>query len=305
MKEVKDKVAFITGGASGMGFGMVRAFLEAGMKVVIADIRGDHIERSLTQLQDKKDALHGIELDVTDRQAMAAAADETEQVFGKVHLLCNNAGLGVVGNIKDSTYDDWDWLMSVNLGGVINGVQTFLPRIRQHGEGGHIMATSSMSGIFSTGTAGIYTTAKYAVCGMMESLRAELRDENIGVSVMCPGAVNTNIFETWDLRPEEYSDTGYKIPEAVKQEMFERMKHVLSLGMDPLEVGRKTLRGIQRNDLFILTHPEFEQGIRDRFEAILASLPDEAPDPARVDMESRLASTLRNPVYIDGYTGGE
>src|SRR6185312_4302586 len=146
---MKGKVAFVTGGASGIGLGIAKKLVESGMKVVIADLRQDHIDETKAWFEDRQQArnVHFIRLDVTDRAAMAAAADETEQVFGKLHVVVNNAGVGIEGPLKDATYDDWDFGMGVNLGGVINGVQTFVPRIRAHGEGGHVVSTASLAGL--------------------------------------------------------------------------------------------------------------------------------------------------------------
>src|SRR5262245_61164297 len=207
MKEVKDKVAFITGGASGIGLAMAKVFVREGMNVVIADIRRDHLDEAIASF-DGAGAVHAIELDVSDREAMSRAAGETERVFGKVHVLCNNAGIGLGGPLKLATYDDWDWIMNVNLWGVINGVQTFLPRILAHGEGGHIVTTSSMSGFLPTFGAGLYITTKFAVVGLSEALRTELAGDNIGVSVLCPGPVQTNIAESGLTRPSHLSNTG-------------------------------------------------------------------------------------------------
>ena len=292
MKDVAGKVAFITGGASGMGLGMARAFSAAGMQVVIADVRRDHLEQAMSHFRNGQAQVHPIQVDVADRDAMTRAADETERVFGKVHLLCNNAGVGIFGPLLEATYDDWDWGLGVNLGGVINGVQTFLPRIRSHGEGGHILTTASMSGLLG-GVAGIYATAKYAVVGFMECLRPELEPLGIGTSVFCPGLVNTRIFEAEKLRPARFASTRYQAPAEGHAE-FMRTK-VLPTGMDPLEAGERVLRGIRRNDLYILTHPEYEAGLRERFEAILASFPVEASPPAaRVAAE---AVVLRHPMF--------
>lgn len=292
MKDVAGKVAFITGGASGMGLGMARAFSAAGMKVVIADVRRDHLEQAISRFRGSQAQVHPIQVDVADRDAMARAADETERVFGKVHLLCNNAGVGIFGSLLEATYDDWDWGLGVNLGGVINGVQTFLPRIRSHGEGGHILTTASMSGLLG-GVAGIYATAKYAVVGFMECLRPELEPLGIGTSVFCPGLVNTSIFEAEKLRPARFANTRYQAPAEGHAE-FMRTK-ILPTGMDPLEAGERVLQGIRRNDLYILTHPEYETGLRERFEAILASFPVEGPPPAaRVAAE---AVVLRHPMF--------
>jgi len=294
MKNVEGKVAFITGGASGMGLGMARVFVRAGMKVVIADVRRDHLDQALTHFKDAERSVHAIELDVADRAAMLRAADETERMFGKVHILCNNAAVGIIGPAIDATFDDWDWGLGVNIGGVVNGVQSFLPRIRAHGEGGHIVTTASMGGIFAAGTAPIYNTSKYAVVGYMEALRPELEPLGIGVSAFCPGLVNTNIHEVEHLRPAKFGDTNSRDAALARASIMKEI--VLPAGMDPMEIGERVLRGIRNNDLYIFTHPEFEQGIRDRFEAILASLPveKEPPPAARVAAESRV---LRNPIF--------
>jgi NAD(P)-dependent dehydrogenase (short-subunit alcohol dehydrogenase family) len=294
MKNIEAKVAFITGGASGMGLGMARVFARAGMKVVIADVRRDHLDQALKHFSGAEHNVHAIELDVADRAAMLWAADETERVFGKVHILCNNAAVGIIGPAINATFDDWDWGLGVNLGGVVNGVQIFLPRIRAHGEGGHIVTTASMGGIFAAGMAPIYNTSKYAVVGYMEALRPELEPLGIGVSAFCPGLVNTNIHEVEQLRPAKFGDTNSRDAAVARASIMK--EKVLPAGMDPLEIGERVLRGIRNNDLYILTHPEYEQGIRDRFEAILASLPieKEPPPAARVAAESMV---LRNPIF--------
>jgi NAD(P)-dependent dehydrogenase (short-subunit alcohol dehydrogenase family) len=142
MKDIEGKVAFITGGASGAGLGLAKVCSKNGMKVVIADVRRDSLDRAMSQFGGNPD-VHAIVLDVTDREAFARAADETERVFGKVHVVCNNAGINLFVPIEECTYNDWDWVMGVNFGGVVNGIQTFIPRIRKHGEGGHIVNTAS------------------------------------------------------------------------------------------------------------------------------------------------------------------
>jgi NAD(P)-dependent dehydrogenase (short-subunit alcohol dehydrogenase family) len=288
MKNVKDKVAFITGGASGIGLAMARVFFREGMKVVIADIRRDHLDEAMA-LFNGAGAVHAIELDVSDRKAMARAASETERVFGKVHVLCNNAGIGIGGPLKLATYDDWDWTINVNLWGAINGVQAFLPLILAHGEGGHIITTSSMSGFLPTFGAGLYITTKFAVVGLAEALRTELAAENIGVSVLCPGPVQTNIAESGLTRPARLSNTGYAETDKMRQ-----AKSVSSVYMDPIKVGERVLEGILRNDLYIFTHPEFRDGVKARCDAVMAAFPNEEPDPARV---AAIKFLLSNPIY--------
>ena len=198
--EVEGRTAFVTGGASGIGLGMTKAFLAAGMNVVVADLRRDHIEAALAELEGTN--VHALELDVTDREGFARAADEAERTFGSVHVLCNNAGMGILGPVTVARYDDWDWGLGVLLGGVVNGIQTFLPRLLAHGEGGHIVNTSSMAGVLPIPGAAIYITAKAALIGLSEALRSELAPEGIGVSAFCPGPVQTNIREGRRTRPE-------------------------------------------------------------------------------------------------------
>jgi NAD(P)-dependent dehydrogenase (short-subunit alcohol dehydrogenase family) len=282
MDALKAKVVFITGGASGIGLGMAKAFIAAGMKVIIADIRQDHLEEALTSFDGDAANIHFIQLDVTDRNAFEAAAQEAERVFGRVHILCNNAGIYLYGLIQKATYDDWDWVLDVNLGGVINGIQTFIPRMISHGEGGHIVNTASISGIFVAGGTGVYTTSKFAVVGLSEALRLDLESENIGVSILCPGFVNSKIYDCGKTRPDQLANSGY----TVRQEILERLKKVHDeIGMDPLEVGEKVLSAIRQNKLYIFTHPEFAGEIRRRSEALLAAVPNEAADPKRVAME--------------------
>lgn len=294
MKEFAGKVAFVTGGASGVGFGLAHAFAEVGMKVVIADIRAEQLDSAQARLEQLGAQTLAVRLDVSDRHAFARAADTVEATFGAVHILCNNAGIGLLGTLESAKYDDWDWVLGVNLGGVVNGVQTFLPRMLAHGQGGHILATASAAGLFAGVGAGIYTTSKMAVVGMMECLRGEVAQHGLGVSVLCPHLVRSDIHLHASLRPDRFKDSGYAV--SGTQPDFDPNQAMLEVGMDPLEVGRRVLRGIERNDLYILTHPEIESIIRERFAAILAALPDEIPDPRRVAFE---APTLHYSVYTE------
>jgi NAD(P)-dependent dehydrogenase (short-subunit alcohol dehydrogenase family) len=266
---------------------MATAFAAAGMNVVIADLRRDHIETALERLDGGR--VHAIELDVTDREGFARAADEAERVFGNVHVLCNNAGVGILGPAANARYADWDWGLGVLLGGAVNGIQTFLPRLLAHGEGGHIVNTSSMAGVLPVPNSVIYTTAKAALIGMSEVLRSELVAEGIGVSAFCPGPVQTNIGEVGKTRPERYADSGYA---EFERQLAER--ETSPLWMDPLECGERVLAGIRDDDLYIFTHREFREGADERFMAMLASFPDEPVNEERADA---IGFLLSNPIF--------
>ncbi|HTX24899.1 MAG TPA: SDR family NAD(P)-dependent oxidoreductase [Steroidobacteraceae bacterium] len=292
MKDVAGKVAFITGGDSGIGLGIARAFTAAGMKVVITYRSKKHLDDAMKALSRAGDRVHAVDLDVTDRAAMRRAAEETERVFGKVHVIVNNAGVGIFGGLSKATYDDWDWGMGVNATGVFNGIHTFLPRIQAHGEGGQVMATSSVAGIIAHGGTGVYSTSKFAVVGMMEALRNELAETNIGVSVFCPGLVNTDIGDSNRNRPNSLADSGVKPDPKMMARMRAQMKAMRGPppGMDPLEAGQRVLNGMRNNDLYILTTPELEPDIAARGEAIVASIPtDVHPPAARVALQRMIA----------------
>jgi NADP-dependent 3-hydroxy acid dehydrogenase YdfG len=281
MKDVEGKVAFITGGASGVGFGMAQAFASAGMKVMIADIRQDHIDQAMDHFSNTNLDVRSIKVDITDRKAMAEAADEVEAAFGKVHLLCNNAGVNLFNDIVEATYDDYDWIMGVNLGGVINGVVSFLPKLRKHGEGGHICNTGSMASFISGPGAGIYTAAKFGVRGLSEALRYALGPHNIGVSLVCPGLVKSHIYDSDAIRPKDLAQTGG----SPSKEFMTRLAQVHDAGMEPLEIGEKILKGIRNNDEFIFPHPEFREELSEIFDEVLSYLPDEPTPPARMEVE--------------------
>jgi NAD(P)-dependent dehydrogenase (short-subunit alcohol dehydrogenase family) len=292
MQNLSGKTAFVTGGASGIGLGIAKALNKAGMKVVIADIRQDHLAASVEELgaSEGGGAVLALKLDVTDREAFAAAADQAGARFGNIHLLVNNAGIGVVGPVEIASYGDWDWSTSVNLGGVINGVVTILPRILAHGEGGHIVSTASMSGLMPHPGAVIYTTTKAAVIGMMEAMRGELEPKGVICSAFCPGAVATNIQESGRTRPGKYADTGYA-------ESDKRRQGSASFGhlfMTKEEVGERVREGIEGDELFICTHREFLGGVTERAEAMVAAIPERAENE---DYRNTFGFLMHNPIY--------
>jgi NAD(P)-dependent dehydrogenase (short-subunit alcohol dehydrogenase family) len=278
VREVEGKVAFITGGGSGVGLGMAKAFVGAGMRVAIADIREDHLEQATAELGGEA---HAIRLDVTDREAFARAADETERVLGNVHVLCNNAGINLFNDIADATYQDWDWVLGVNLGGVVNGVVTFVPRIKAHGDGGHVVNTASMAAFIAGPGAGIYTTAKFAVHGLSDALRWSLLPHGIGVSMVCPGLGKSKIYESDRIRPVELSTDVTPADE----EFMRILPGLHEAGMDPDEIGEKILRAIRENLFYVFTHPDHRDELRGIFDETIAAFPDEPVPPERLAVE--------------------
>jgi NAD(P)-dependent dehydrogenase (short-subunit alcohol dehydrogenase family) len=290
MDDFKGKTAFITGGASGIGLAMAQEFLTAGAKVVIADIRQDALDKAVAALKGG-DKVQTIQLDVTDRAACARAAG----TIGKVHILCPNAGVFMGGPTQDATFDDWDFVLSVNLGGVVNIVKTFMPRMIAAGEGGHIVLTSSINGLFASGGAGVYTASKFAVTGLGECLAMNLKEHGIDVSILCPGAIATGLFDsTPAVRPKELPEIGAHL--VAIDETDPVSKEIFAGAMSSEEVGRKVMQGIKRSDLYIITHTEIRKTLKARMEALLASLPDE-PVPA---VRARSSATLYDvPIYAE------
>ena len=288
MQNLPGKTAFITGGASGIGLGIAKALLGAGMNVTIADIRQDHLDSAVSEL-DGGDRVLAVQLDVTDRAAFAVAADAAEAKFGKIHILCNNAGVAVVGPTDLATFADWDWVMNVNLGGTINGVVTILPRILAHGEGGHIVNTASMSALVPVGGTTIYSTGKAAVTAMMECMRPELEPRGVICSAFCPGAVQSNIADAGKTRPADLAETGYA--EADKRRAAGG--NFMHLYQTKEEVGERVLRGILNDELYILTHSEFLVGVRERGEATTAAVQTHLPE--NPEYKETFAMLFRNP----------
>jgi NAD(P)-dependent dehydrogenase (short-subunit alcohol dehydrogenase family) len=292
LSDVRGKVAFITGGSSGIGLGLGCVLSAAGMKVVFTYMNEQHRDAALAQFPKGNPGVHAIRLNTTDREGMVRAADEAERVFGNVHLLVNNAGVGLPALISKVSWQDWDWALDVNINGVFNGVRTFLPRMQKHGEGGHIMVTSSAAGIVSA-ILGVYSTTKFAVVGMFEALRTELAGTNIGVSIFCPGLVQTQIFDAERNRPESHGRKGAPpAPPPVNPDA--PPMDLMAVAMDPVEAAEYVLAGIRRNDLYILSHPEFKPMAQERVKLLLDSF-SKRPVPA----PRRIASAgLKPDIYL-------
>jgi NAD(P)-dependent dehydrogenase (short-subunit alcohol dehydrogenase family) len=278
MKDFAGRTAFVTGGANGVGIGIVRNLLNEGCKVAIADIRQDAIDKALATLDNRE--VMGVQLDVASREGFREAADRVEAEFGPVSLLFNNAGINLFQTIEDSSYDDWDWVLGVDFDGVVNGVMTFAPRMKaraQSGEvkGGHITNTASMASFIAGGAPGIYNTAKFAVRGLSYSLRHSMYQYGIGVSVVHPGLVKSYIYASDDVRPDELK--GAMKP--VNREAVERLAGVHEFGMEPDIIGARILDGIRENRANIFTHPDHKEELKELFDDILADYRDYPQDP--------------------------
>jgi NAD(P)-dependent dehydrogenase (short-subunit alcohol dehydrogenase family) len=268
----EGKVAFITGGASGIGLGVARAIASRGAKVVLADLRSDHLEKAVAAFaaEGRAEAVVPISLDVTDREAFRTAADRMDAQFGGVDILVNNAGVGVEGPIKQAGYADWDFGLGVNLGGVINGIQTFLPRMIARKRGGHIVNTASLAPmIVMPSQYTIYATGKAAVITLSEAMRADLAADGIGMTVLCPGFVKSNIHQAAQNRPERFRQgSGF-----AESEQTLSQRQVGEDWMEPDEVGRRVADAILRNDAYVITHGEFRNLMEARMKAIFDATP--------------------------------
>jgi NAD(P)-dependent dehydrogenase (short-subunit alcohol dehydrogenase family) len=270
--KIAGRTAFITGGANGIGLGIARAFARAGAKVAITDIDADALGKAEAELRELTDAV-GLVLDVRDREGFERAALRVEDTLGQVSLLFNNAGVAGGAPADKMSYELWDWGLGVNLLGVINGVQTFLPRMVMRKQGGHIVNTASGAGLAASGSGVLYHTAKYAVVGMAESLALELAPFNIGVSVLCPGPVATDIISrTRKLQPVDapkMSDEQFATAHAHTM----RMRNWLAQGANPDAVGEMVLDAVCNNQLYVHTDRYMAPFIEARAKALLDAMP--------------------------------
>ena len=277
MNNLQNKIAFVTGGASGIGLAMSKAFLRQGMKVMIADIEEEALARAASELRAAPGTLQTVVCDVSRRRDVESAAAKTLNHFGKVHIVCNNAGVAVSGAIGTIPHSDWDWIIGVNLMGVVHGVETFVPLIEKHGEGGHIVNTASLSGMGSFPTAEPYSATKYAVVGMSEGWAAQLASRNIGVSILCPAYVQTRIAESKRTRPLRFGGEEHLTPEEAAKDIGVQMV-MTGIPTDP--VGERVVEAIKASELYIFTHPEFKPLIEGRFNTILAAFDKAAESTA-------------------------
>jgi NAD(P)-dependent dehydrogenase (short-subunit alcohol dehydrogenase family) len=291
MKEFKDKIAFITGGASGAGFGQAQVFGHAGCRIVIADVRQEALDDATSRLRAEGIDAHSIRLDISDRAAYAVAADEVEAIYGAPpQLLFNTAGVNSFGPIEAATYEDFDWILGVNLHGVINGMQTFVPRMIASGREGHIVTTGSVAGFEGSPTAAIYSATKAAVFNLMESYALALPKHGVGVSVLCPASIRSNIAHAQKTRPEHLaSNSGFR-----SDEEFIALQHQLySSGMDPVVLAGHVKKAIEDDELYVLPYPETKGGLRSHFDLILDAFPDLDSDREGAEQRAKAFADYR------------
>ena len=292
LESFAGKRALVTGAVSGLGFGIAKALAAEGCRLALG-YRSEADRESAARWF--RDAGHAaplfLPLDVADRAAWAAARDAVEREFGRLHILVNNAGISVFGPMDKATYQDWDWILGVNLGGVINGLVTFLPHMEAHGETGHVVNVASMAAFLAGPQAGIYTTSKFAVRGLTESLRYTLAPTRLGVSLMCPGLVDTNAYASALKRPAEFAETGLGTADPA---VLGQLAPVFATGMSIEEAGQRLVAGMKRGDFWILSHGGYEEDFREIHDELMAALPQEVQPPEReaVEQQRRAANRM-------------
>ena len=273
LEHLAGKVAVVTGGASGIGKGIAQALIAEGMKVVISDIEQGALDATAAEI-----GAVGVRCDVSSIDSVQALADEARRRFGTVHVLCNNAGVGSGAKVADMKPADWDWILSVNLRGVINGVQAFLPMLQANPDGGHIVNTASMSGLRVRPMAGGYAVTKFGIVALSETLALELGVEGslVGVTVLCPGMVRTNIKSSLRNRPGDHAAGAFADSDLEQTELGARMRWI-----DPIDVGHIVVRAIKQGDLYAITHPEQVTEVEDRHRRMEAAFREAGAEQGR------------------------
>jgi NAD(P)-dependent dehydrogenase (short-subunit alcohol dehydrogenase family) len=301
IRDVRNKIAYITGGSSGIGLGIARALHEAGAKVILGNYNDSQFADALKMFPANDPRVATVIHDVMVREDWERKADEIEKKFGKVHILVNNAGVGVMSRVVEGTYKDWDWAMGVNFWGPVYGVRTFVPRMLAHKEGSHIVTTSSTDGVL-LGTAGIYAVTKMAVTGLMEQMRHDLRTTNIGTSNLVPGMTTTNISHSENYRPDSLKNDAATTAAAPKPPAMPARAPAAATSplwarpQDPLTVGRLVVNGIINNDMWIFPAPEYEPGVEARGLAMAESMVAFTPMPESI--AAGKDRYYRTPIYV-------
>ena len=272
MRQLEGKTAFVTGGASGIGLALGRAFADAGMKVMLADVEAAALDQALQSLNGYGARVQGVPCDVADPDSVDRAAQAAFDAFGHVHVVCNNAGVAAGGGIDRISIDNWRWVVDVNLMGVVHGIRSFLPHIQKHGEGGHIVNTASMAGMINGMGFSPYAATKFAVVAMSEGLAMQLAPHGIGVSVLCPDFVRTRIGESGRNRLARYGEAPPLDPASPAAQLVAEIARRLEAGLDPALVAARVLAAIRNDELYIFTHPNMRQAVDGRFAAIQAAM---------------------------------
>jgi NAD(P)-dependent dehydrogenase (short-subunit alcohol dehydrogenase family) len=269
MKNLAGRTAFVTGAASGIGLGIATALSQAGVKVMLCDIEEEALAKAISGLKLTNADVDGVRADVSLKAELQAAADATVARYGKVHVLVNNAGVGGGGNYGRWSDVRWNYVLDVNLMSVIWGIEIFGPLIEAHGEGGQIVSTASIAGLISRGVNPLYNVSKYGVVALSESLRITLAPRAIGVSVLCPGFVRTQIMNSGRNVPQRFASALEAPPtEGPISDIIKHYRERTSKGIDPLYVGELVREGIENDWPYIFSDTEFEPSIDDRFAAI-------------------------------------
>jgi NAD(P)-dependent dehydrogenase (short-subunit alcohol dehydrogenase family) len=278
MEDLTGKAAFVTGGASGIGRALARRLVAAGMRVMVADVEAEPLHVVVADLKDGGADVRGVECDVTSYESVERAANAAIDAFGKVHVVCNNAGVSSSSGTDAISLQEWRWVIDVNLMGVVHGVRALVPHIKSHGEAGHVVNTASMAGFLPAVGFGAYTASKYAVVGLSEALAVELAPHGIGVSVLCPGGVPTRIAESRRNWPTTYGQPPQSRLGPQTQQSFRTGE-----GVEPDEVANQVLLAIRTNDLYVFTHPSWRPAVEDRFARVLTAYPkhERAPQTSR------------------------
>lgn len=266
------KTAFVTGGASGIGLALGRAFAQEGMNVMLADIEADALSEAAESLGALRSKVRIVCCDVADPESVDSAARATIEAFGKVHVVCNNAGVAAAGGIDAISLDNWRWVLDVNLMGVLHGIRSFLPHLRAHGEGGHIVNTASMAGMSGGLGFGPYVASKFAVVGMSEGLAMQLRPHGIGVTVVCPHFVRTQIGASGRNRQPRYGEGPTLEPGSPGADLLAELARRIEAGLDPAAVAAQVLAAVRTNQLYVFTHSNMRELVADRFAAILQAM---------------------------------
>ena len=286
MIELAGRTAFVTGGASGIGLALGQAFAQAGMNVMLADIERDALTAAVARLSELGlKNVSSVICDVADLGSMQEAAEATYKAFGAVHVVCNNAGVGGGSGIDNISVETWRWVLDVNLMGVVHGISTFLPHIRGHGEGGHIVNTASMAGLNSGLGFSPYSASKFAVVNMSEGLAIQLAPLGIGVTVLCPGFVQSRIWDAGRNRQQRYGAAPAQSPGSPEAKLAAALFDLNKTGLDPLDVAKRTITAIRHNELYVFTHtgPQWRSELEQRFNAILVAMDSAAAAEIRAE----------------------